>query len=86
MNIMKKIANDTVVAEQIDKFINVKNPPNCVGGIHVFIHASVLVSLLKAPYEIYSSKCNCLRVISWSSTRYIKALRILRVQSGYPKI
>jgi hypothetical protein len=52
----------------------------------VYFHASVLVSLLKAPYEIHSSQCNCLRVISWSSTQYIKALRILRVQSGYPKI
>jgi hypothetical protein len=36
MNIMKKNVNDTVVVEQIDKFINVKNPPNCVGGIRVF--------------------------------------------------
>jgi hypothetical protein len=28
--------------------INVKNPPNCVGGIHVFIRVSFLASLLLA--------------------------------------
>jgi hypothetical protein len=38
--------NVVIVAEQIDEFINVKNPPNCVGGIRVFIRASFSVSLL----------------------------------------
>ncbi len=40
------------VAEQIDEFVNVKNPPNCVGGIRVIIRASLLVSLLTAPYTV----------------------------------
>ncbi len=36
----------TNVAEQIDEFMNVENPPNCVGEIRVFSRASFLVSLL----------------------------------------
>ncbi len=56
------------VAEQIEEFIIVKNPPNCVGGTRVIIRAGVLFCLLTAPYEIHSSQCNCLRVNSWSST------------------
>jgi hypothetical protein len=36
------------VAEQIDKCINVKNPPNCVGGIRVLIRVSFLASRLLA--------------------------------------
>jgi hypothetical protein len=34
------------VAEQIDEFIYVKNPSNCVGGIRVIIRASLLVRRL----------------------------------------
>jgi hypothetical protein len=36
------------VGAQIDECINVKNPPNCVGGIRVFIRVSFLASLLLA--------------------------------------
>jgi hypothetical protein len=36
------------VAEQMHECIDVKNPPNCVGGIHVFICVSFLASLLLA--------------------------------------
>jgi hypothetical protein len=56
------------VGEQIDEFIYVKNPPNCVGGIRVIIRVCVSVSLLTAPYGIHSSQCHCLSIISWSST------------------
>jgi hypothetical protein len=34
------------VAEQMHKCIHVKNPPNCVGGICIFIYVSFLASLL----------------------------------------
>ncbi len=36
------------VAEQMHECINVKNPPNCVGGIRVLIRVSFLASLLLA--------------------------------------
>jgi hypothetical protein len=55
-----------IVAEQIDEIISVKNPQNCVGGIRVIIR--YIVSRFAAPYEIHSSQCNFLSVISWSST------------------
>jgi hypothetical protein len=42
----KRDNNNYLVAEQIDECINVKNPPNCVGGIRVIIRASFLASRL----------------------------------------
>ncbi len=38
------------VAEQIDEFIYVKNPPNCVGGIRVIIRASLLIQFILLVY------------------------------------
>jgi hypothetical protein len=65
---------DETVAEQIDEFIYVKNPPKRVGGIRVIIRVCVSVSLLTAPFEIHSSLCHCLSIISWSSTKRIICL------------
>jgi hypothetical protein len=42
------------VAEQIDEISSVKNPPNCVGGIRVFIRTCYIFSRFAAPYEIHS--------------------------------
>jgi hypothetical protein len=45
------------------EFINVKNPPNCVGGIHVFIRVSFLSSLLLALLLNTSAQFTMLRII-----------------------
>jgi hypothetical protein len=59
---------NNIVAEQMHECINVKNPPNCVGGICVFVCVSFLASLLLALLLNTSAQFTLLRIIAWSST------------------
>jgi hypothetical protein len=47
-SLRRLIFYEGLVAEQMHECINVKNPPNCVGGIRAFFLVSFLASLLLA--------------------------------------